>query len=354
MIKVLGLALYGPLAASTRYRLEQYAPGLAEHGIDLRIHHLLDDQYLRCRFSGRCPPATPLLKSGWERLSLLMNRQRFDAAMLYAELFPLLPSWLELRLLRQLPYVHDLDDAFHLKYRRSGWLSVMRPALGGKIDALMADAAAVTAGSGILAEYARQRNRNTFILPTVVDTERHRPLPRAEHAQFTVGWIGSPTTAPYLAQLVRPLARLGEEGPVRLLVVGGKAPRIPQVAVEEAEWSEATEISLINSFDVGVMPLPDDNWAKGKCAFKLIQCMACGVPVAASNVGANAEAVSADCGFLANCEEDWSAALRFFRDHPEARQRMGAAGRARAERLYSLRVALPVLADILHKTAASA
>lgn len=346
MIKALGLALYGPLAASTRYRLEQYAPGLAEHGIDLQMHHLLGDEYLRCRFAGCRPSAAPLLRAGWERLSLLLNRQRFDAVMLYAELFPLLPGWLERRILRQMPYVYDLDDAFYLKYRR-GRFGIMRPALGGKFDTLMAGAAAVTAGSGILAEYAQQHNRNTCLLPTVVDTERYRPAPRAERAQFTVGWIGSPTTAPYLAQLVRPLARLGEEGPVRLLVVGGKAPRIPHITVEEAEWSEATEIERINSFDVGVMPLPDDEWARGKCAFKLIQCMACGVPVAASNVGANAEAVSADCGFLADCAEDWSAALRFLRDHPEARRRMGAAGRARVEQQYSLRRTLSVLAEIL-------
>lgn len=353
MLNIAALSLYGPLAASTRYRLEQYTPGLTEHGIEFHIHHLLGDEYLRCRFAGRRPSAVPLLQAGWERLSLLLNQQRFDAVMLYAELFPLLPGWLERLVLRKMPYVYDFDDAFYLKYRRGrGRLGFLRPALGSKFDTLMAGAAAVTAGSGILAEYARQFNQNTCLLPTVVDTERYRPASRTAQARFTVGWIGSPTTAPYLAQLVRPLARLGAEGPVRLLVVGSKAPCIPNVTVEEAEWSEATEIELINSFDVGVMPLPDDEWARGKCAFKLIQCMACAVPVAASNVGANAEAVSADCGFLANCEEDWTAALRFLRDHPEARRQMGEAGRARVEQLYSLRSTLPILADILRRAAA--
>jgi glycosyltransferase involved in cell wall biosynthesis len=352
MIRLLALSLYGPLAASTRYRLEQYAPGLAEHGIDFQTHHLLGDEYLRCRFEGLRPSAAPLLKAGWERLSLLLNRQQFDAVMLYAELFPFLPDRLERRMLRSLPYVYDFDDAFYLKYRR-GRFGFLRPALGGKFDALIAGAAAVTAGSGILAEYARQHNSNTSLLPTVVDTQRYQSAPRPEQQNvFTIGWIGSPTTAPYLAQLVRPLASLGLEGAVRLLVVGGKAPQIPNVTVEEAEWSEAAEIALINSFDVGVMPLPDDEWARGKCAFKLIQCMACGVPVAASNVGANAEVVSADCGFLIEREEDWADALRFFRDHPEARRRMGAAGKARVEQHYSLRRTLPVLADILRQAAA--
>jgi len=125
MIKLLGLALYGPKAASTRYRLGQYVPGLAELGIDLQIRHLLDDDYLRRRFSGSPISWTNLLHAGWSRLGDLRNQEGFDAAILHCELLPLMPGWVERSLLPQ-PYIYDFDDAFYLKYR-SGKLGVIAP-----------------------------------------------------------------------------------------------------------------------------------------------------------------------------------------------------------------------------------
>jgi glycosyltransferase involved in cell wall biosynthesis len=268
--------------------------------------------------------------------------------MLHCELLPLMPGWVERSLLPR-PYIYDFDDAFYLKYR-SGKLGVMRPFLGGKFDAVIAGAAAVTAGNNTLADYARGKNTNTHLLPTVVDTERYMPASRPRNDIFTVGWIGSPSTAPYLTELVGPLSLIGKESPVRLVVIGGKAPSIPNVAVEEIEWSEQTEVVLINTFDVGVMPLPDDDWARGKCAFKLIQYMACAVPVVASRVGANIDVVQTDCGFLATGEREWVDALRFIRDQPLARRQMGKAGRLRVGQHYSLHRNLPILADIIRKT----
>ena len=103
-----------------------------------------------------------------------------------------------------------------------------------------------------------------------------------------------------MPELVQPLAALGAEAPLRFVVIGGKAPAISNVEVVELPWQEHTEVDLINTFDVGIMPLPDDDWARGKCAFKLIQYMACGVPVVASAVGANVDVVDADCGLLAS------------------------------------------------------
>lgn len=349
MIKVLGLALYGPMAASTRYRLGQYAPGLADQGIDLQIHHLLGDDYLRRRFDGEAIPWLSLLRSGWDRLGQLRAAKDFDAAMLHCELFPLMPGWVERTLLPR-PYIYDFDDAFYLKYR-SGKLGVLRPLLGNKFGTVMQGAAAITAGNNVLAEHARGQNTNTELLPTVVDTDRYVPVRRTPRDVFTVGWIGSPSTAPYLAELVGPLSRIGKESPVRLIVIGGKAPSIPNISVEEIAWSEQTEVALINTFDVGVMPLPDDDWARGKCAFKLIQYMACAVPVVASPVGANTHVVRADCGFLASTVEEWIHALRFLRDQSKSREEMGGAGRTRVEETYSLHHNLPVLADVIRRAA---
>jgi glycosyltransferase involved in cell wall biosynthesis len=205
-----------------------------------------------------------------------------------------------------------------------------------------------------LADYAGQHNNNTKYFPTVVDTSRYLPqFGSRGRAVFTVGWIGSPSTAVYLNELVQPLSALGLECSVRLIVIGGKSPSIPNVATTELIWSEHTEIELINSFDVGVMPLSDDDWARGKCAFKLIQYMACAVPVVASSVGANVEVVTAECGLLASTSQEWLTALRLLRDQPSIRVSMGEAGRTRIEKHYSLLKNLPILAGVIQDVAAN-
>jgi glycosyltransferase involved in cell wall biosynthesis len=350
MINVLAFALYGTMAASTRYRLEQYAPGLRELGVNLHIHHLLGDDYLHRRFTGLNFSASGLLKAGFNRLGELLTQRKFDAVMLHCELFPLLPGWVERAMLRR-PYVYDFDDAFYLRYQ-GGKMGLVRPLLGEKFDTVMAGAAAITAGNHVLADYAARHNLNTQYLPTVVDTKRYKQAQESRgKGVFTVGWIGSPSTAPYLSDLVSPLSKLAEEGRIRFVVIGGKAPNIPNVDVVEMNWSEETEVDLINSFDVGVMPLPDDAWARGKCAFKLIQYMACAVPVVASPVGANVELVSNGCGLLATTSDDWIEAIRLLRDQPRKRVDMGQAGRERVEQRYSLHVNLPVLASVLRQAA---
>lgn len=348
MIRVLGLALYGPLAASTRYRLSQYVPGLTAHGIDLQIRHLLGDSYLRRTFNGGSKPWLDMIKAGWERVGDLRGQGRYDAMLLHCELYPLMPGWGERALLRH-PYIYDFDDAFYLKYR-TGKLGVLSSVLGHKFDSVMRGAAAITAGNRVLADYARQHNANTQFLPTVVDTTRYMPTQHERGRELIVGWIGSPSTAPYLSELVAPLAALGREGPVRLIVIGGRAPQIANITIDQREWSEGTEVALINSFDIGVMPLPDDAWAGGKCAFKLIQYMACGVPVIASPVGANVDVVQPECGFLAAGEAQWLDALRTLRDQPSHARNLGAAGRERIKKDYSLDRNLPVLAEVIRKT----
>lgn len=350
MIKVLGLALYGPLAASTRYRLGQYIPGLAGLGIDLRIHSLLGDNYLRKRYSGGSLPIVEMLGSAFARFLDLWQREKYDVAMLHCELFPLMPGWIEHALIRS-PYIYDFDDAFYLKYR-SGWLGLGHPILGKKFDSVMVGAATVTAGNTTLTEYAKLRNPSTKYFPTVVDTTRYLPKFTNRGSQvFTVGWIGSPSTAPYLQKIIAPLSAIGLDGPVQLIVIGGKAPIVPNVKVVELDWSEDTEINLINSFDVGVMPLSNDEWSRGKCAFKLIQYMACATPVIASPVGANLEVVKSDCGILASTPEDWVNALRMLRDQPKIRVDMGEAGRERVVSNFSLHQNLPILANLIYETA---
>lgn len=347
MINILGLALYGPMAASHRVRLGQYRKGFLDKGIDLNIQSLLGNDYLQSRFQGGRRPLMSVLNAGLERVQLLLSRQRFDAAIVHCELFPLAPGWLERAALR-VPYIYDFDDAFYLRYR-GGNLGALQILLGGKFDSVMRGAAAITAGNTNLASYAKKLNSNVSVLPSVVDTAKYSPAARPDNPVFTVGWIGSPSTAPYLESLVAPLHMLGRERAMRLVVIGGKAPYIENVEVIEIPWSEDSEVDLINNFDVGVMPLPNDEWARGKCAFKLVQYMACGVPVVASRVGANIDLVTPECGFLAETDEQWVEGLRKLCDEPFMRIRMGESSRKRVLDAYSLKSNLPLLVNVIHK-----
>lgn len=349
MIRTLGLALYGPLAASTRYRLGQFVPGLAALGIDLEIHSLLGDGYLLRRFDGGGIAWRSMARDYAGRWAQLRAQKNFDVAVLHLELLPFVPAAAEHALLR-IPYVYDLDDAFYLRYHL-GTKRLLKPLLGRKFDRVIGRAAAVTAGNRHLAAHCTPLNPRVSDLPTVVDVNRYRPQPERKRGTFTIGWIGSPSTASYLPAMAPALSEFARSSPVDFIVIGGKAPSIPGVNVIELPWSEQTEVDLINSFDVGVMPLPDDEWARGKCAFKLIQYMACGVPVVASPVGANIDVVTPECGLLAKTQEEWVESLLHLRADKALRERMGAAGRARVEQHFSLHNAVPKLAAVIESVA---
>tara|TARA_Y100001970_G_scaffold158406_1_gene193725 strand:- start:161 stop:1213 length:1053 start_codon:yes stop_codon:yes gene_type:complete len=347
MINVLGLALYGPKAASHRYRLSQYKKGLVDHNINLEVYHLLDDDYLDSKFSGKPFSKIKLIISVFKRLKLVFSSQRYDVTILHCELLPFLPGPLEALLIPK-PYIFDFDDAWHLRYKldRS---KIFKIILENKVEKVIDNASTVHAGNSYLSKIASKHNQNVNVFPTVLDTEVYKPNSQSKKNIFTIGWIGSPSTAPYLKSLVNPLSELGSEGPVELHVIGGKAPEILNVEVHEIPWSEDTEVDNINKFDVGVMPLLDDEWAKGKCAFKLLQYMACGLPVVASNVGANKEVINSKLGYLVDNDQMWLESLRLLRDNPILRKRLGAAGRERVEESYSLRSNLPILAKTINE-----
>ena len=283
----------------------------------------------------------------------MRSLKNYDITIVYGELFPYLPSCLERQLLT-IPYIYDFDDSFFLKYRTRGhrWLS---PLLGNKFDRLIEGAVAVTAGNAELASYASNLNKNVTLLPSVVDTDRMSPASvEPTHDQgkpFTVGWIGSPSTTQYLSLLVQPLQELARERPVRLIVVGGAAPDIPGVEVTEHSWFLEREVSLIQQFDVGVMPLPDNSWTRGKSAYKLIQCMSCAIPVIASPVGANVDVVPPQCGLLARSPEQWLRAFRQLASDTELRHQLGASARQWVQERYSLQAAAPILASVIRRSA---
>jgi glycosyltransferase involved in cell wall biosynthesis len=349
MIRVIAFALYGPLAASTRYRLEQYIPFLKLYGIDLKVKYLLNDNYLKSRYDRTRLALYPIIKSYIARIREISDLRNFDIAIVYGELLPLFPSFIERHLIK-IPYIYDFDDAFYLKYRLN-FNCFFKYFFDKKIDLFINGATAVCAGNSYLFKYAAKLNKRVLMLPTAVNIKRYKKINLYKSKKkFTIGWIGSPSTEKYLSEIIKPISIIGKQTFIKLIVVGGKAPNIPGVEVEELAWSERDEIMLINSFDVGIMPLPLNEWTKGKCAFKLIQYMACGVPVIASRVGANIDVVPKKCGFLVSSEKEWVDALIKLHDNKHLRNKMGEASRKKVTSEFSALKNASILADLILKS----
>jgi glycosyltransferase involved in cell wall biosynthesis len=355
MPNVLALTRYDRLGASSRVRFLQFRDVLAAHGVRTDVQPFFDDAYVSALYAGRSPGLTQILAFYRRRRRALQERRRYDLLWLEKEALPWLPFWLESGLTSGVPYVVDLDDAWFHRYDRNR-IALVRSLMGNKIDRVMRGATIVVAGNDYLAARAREAGaRRIEVIPTVIDLARYPPAQGAtrDDGTLTVGWIGQPLNAHYLATIEPALRRIASRQRIKLRVVGAPVP--PQwngLPAESRPWSEATEIDEIGAFDVGIMPLPDTPWERGKCAYKLIQVMAAGKPVVASPVGANCEVVRHGAnGYLAGTTEEWANALSQLATDRDTRRHMGEAARRTVEDAYSLDRVAPRLARVLSEAA---
>jgi len=235
--------------------------------------------------------------------------------------------------------IFDVDDAIYVrKPRRLGEPPDESPWRKKKFAATCRWVDAVAAGNDVLAQVARNSARDIAVLPTSIDAACYRRTSAGADDPPTVAWIGSPENLIYLDMIRPALARLSQRHPtLRLRVICSQFPDWSDVAVERVAWSSATEAASLSGAHIGVMPLTDDAWSRGKCAFKLLQYMAAALPCVASPVGANTEAVLDGVnGLHATDDAEWERNLERLIVSPELRARFGAQGRARVEARYSL------------------
>lgn len=341
------LTKYGALGASSRMRFLQYSPWMKQAGFNVTIQPLLSDELLFARYQRGTYGIWQLMSAYAVRLLTLHRRHQFDVVWIEKEALPWLPAWFERWLLRGTDYVLDFDDAIFHNYdlHRSAWV---RRIYGRRIDRMMAGARLIVAGNHYLAERAIAAGAvHVEVIPTVVDLTRYAVKPSYSTTVYPrIVWIGSPSTLQYLRELSTPLATLSKRYPFILRVIGGGDVAIPGVEVESVVWAADTEANAISECDVGVMPLRNTPWEQGKCAYKLIQYMACGLPTVASPIGANLEVVVAgETGYFADTPTDWIEKLGFLLCDVTLRQRLGQAGRARVAAEYCLQRTAPKLVD---------
>ncbi|MGI2325316.1 MULTISPECIES: glycosyltransferase family 4 protein [unclassified Methylococcus] len=352
-MRILALTRYDTLGASSRVRFYQYFPYLAEDGIEIETSAFLSNAYLVTLYERHDRQLRHIVPAYFRRLQALVGVRHFDLLWIEKELFPWLPAAAE-AVLKWLgiPYVADYDDAVFHNY--DGHRNpLFRTLLGRKIDEVMRNAGVVVAGNPYLAERARQAGAaKVEIVPSVIDLNRYpepeTARPRDPARPVRIGWIGTPSTAPFLRRVRMPLQRVADAPDLRLVLIGTGDTDVGISGAERLAWSEEREYELLETLDIGIMPLADLPWERGKCGYKLIQYMACGKPVIASPVGVNAEIVEHGVnGFLASSDGEWTEAITALANDAALRERMGRAAREKVVRTYSVQSQLPRLREIL-------
>ncbi len=342
-MRVLALTSYPVEAAATRFRLQQMVRPLEDHGVELDVRPLLSS----AAFSGLYDRASAV-QTAWRlgrahlrRLRDVVDSRGFDVVLLQREAALLGPPVIEvlIRGVGRRPLVLDLDDPT--------WIAYDSPTFGragrllkwpGKTDWLIDRAAVVTGGSRAIVEHAEGRGVPARLVPTVVDTDVFRPRDGPAAAVPRVGWIGTHSTLPYLTSVAPALSRVAAGTGFRLLVVGGGADvGFDGLDVEQRPWTMAGEVADFRSLDVGLYPLADDEWARGKSGFKAVQYLACGVPFVVSPVGATCDiGVAGVTHFEATSLDEWADAVHRLVADPPLRAAMGAAARAHALERYTV------------------
>lgn len=330
----------GRTVPSARFRVRQYISGLRPLGIAM--------QESPARF-GAYPPLQRLLRPGWaalslaERITAIAASRNAQVTLLQREMLSTLAT---VERFTKAPRVLDVDDAIWLTRTSRFAISIARLCR------------LVICGNSYIADYFESNGCHVKVLPTPVDTDRFTPADRtARRAGRIVCWIGMSSGHRYLQGVEESLARVLRSDPrTRLRVVSDLRPRLSLLnpaQVEFLRWSESTEVECVRTADVGIMPLDNSAWSRGKCAYKLLTYMACGLPVVASAVGMNTEVLagSNSGGLLANSRDEWVDALSYVLDNPDQARFMASLGRRTVTRRYSLEACTPLLAGMLNAVA---
>lgn len=353
--RVLLLSKYPRLGASSRLRSLQYLPLLEEEGFEFTVESLFDEKYLKNIYVNGMRSKLAVSQYYIKRLFVLLSVRKYDLVWVEKELFPYLPAIFEKILdLYGVRYIVDYDDAIFHNYDVSK-NKLVRFFVGNKINKVMRYSQHVVVGNDYLAEYAKLAGvKRLEIIPTVVDHLRYKKREKLTKGKLTVGWIGTPATQKYIVEILPALLAANQQHPFRLLLIGASSNIVKYLSgldVVVRPWSEATEADMISDMDIGIMPLHDGPWERGKCGYKIIQYMACGVTVIASPVGVNESIIEKyKVGFLAKTNQEWTAALLKLLESSCLRSRNGTAGRKAVEENYSLESQVLNMRNVLNSS----
>jgi glycosyltransferase involved in cell wall biosynthesis len=343
-------------SASERYRIYQFLPFLERAGFACTVrpfatralHRAIQREKLASKFS-----LTPLCYV--RRFFQLSNLSQYDAVVVHRGIFPFPWPALEKMIIRRHPKViFDFDDAIHIGHQDIGttkypWIYKLK--YGPGVNEMLRHSTHVIAGNRTLADHALQFNSQVSVIPTVVDLDQYAyQSPRTSSDVLTIGWVGSRSTSPYLLEMEPAFRKLNEAypGKIRFQIYGHPERILNLPNFSSLPFSLATEIADLRNIDIGIMPAPDNEWTRGKCAFKAIQYMALGIPTVVSPVGMATELVENNVnGFWARTPQEWFEALSQLVSDAQLRVRLSEEGRKTVESCYSLQAWGLRLAELL-------
>jgi glycosyltransferase involved in cell wall biosynthesis len=329
---------------ASRYRFLQYIPHLKAAGFDITVRPLLPEIYYKLG-EIECPTRRTATRIGISAFSLarrifqLPQTFRADLVLLENQVFPYDPGLLDrLALLMNAKLVVEFDDAIYLT-----------PLHRRKLLDTISRAHHVIVGNRHLEAFARQKSARVSVVPTVVNTSLYpeKPVDSGRKGPLRIGWIGLPAGLPFLKTIEPAIQAVAQTNNIEFHIISSQAYDIEGVACRFTPWSEDGEIDALYNLDVGVMPLPDTEWARGKCGLKLLQYMAAGRPAVASPVGVNSEILRhGQDGFLASSTDEWIKSLTKLASEPKLRKELGQHGRQRVLENYSLDIWAPRVASL--------
>lgn len=330
-------------APSQRFRFEQYLDFLTQEGHSWRMAPFISNQTWAILYKPghTLAKAAGILAGFGRRVGLLFSVPQYDYVFVHREASPIGPpvfEWIISRLLGK-RVVYDFDDAIWIPNTSEANKLVAGVKWHHKVQSICRWAYKVSCGNAYLRDYGRQFNPNAIINPTTIDTVHlhNQVKDQSVPGRLVIGWTGTHSTLKYLHQVVPVLAKLEQEFDFEFRVISNQPPELPLRSLVYVPWRKETEIADLLAFHVGLMPLEDDPWAKGKCAFKALQYMALGIPALVSPVGMNTEVVQEGVnGNVCATAAEWENSLRRLLQNPGLRQEMGRHARQTIEQRYSV------------------
>lgn len=333
-------------APSQRFRFEQYQAELLQRGFQVLMQSFWDKRTWSILYSRNktTKKFIGLIKGFVRRLKILFQIKKYDYVFIHRECLPIGPPILEwiIAIVLNKKIIYDFDDAIWLPNTTQENRIATFLKWHSKVKAICRWSYKISCGNSYLADYAMQFNKAVVVNPTTIDTTSlHNPdsyNSTKNDSYVTIGWTGTHSTLKYLNSLIPVITHLERENPIKFLIISNKNPYFKTNTIEFIKWCQETEIEDLMKFDIGIMPLTDDIWAKGKCGFKALQYMALGIPVVASPVGAgNAIIENKVDGFLCKSHQEWLNHLTILIKDKQLRQKMGLKGRAKVIKCYSVK-----------------
>lgn len=345
------------ISPGQRFRIEQWEPYLKEKNIVIDYFSLTDEKYREVIYQeGNFKAKLAIIaKASLKRLNQILKASKYDIVYLYRYANVIGPAFFEKFMqLRGYPVIFDFDDAIFItdtsKSNKSfGWAKFSQ-----KTKTICRLSTSVSVGNSYLADYAQKYNKNVYIIPTSIDTKRYQPTKKKseDNKPVIIGWTGSSTSQYHLEQFEPTLAKLIEKrNDVEIRVISNREPSFEKIPYTWRAWSVETEIDQIGEIDIGIMPTPDDEWSRGKCALKALQYMSLGIPTICTDMGANRDVIKhGENGFLAKESKQWLECFDTLIDNKELRIKLGNEARKTVVDHYSMQKCAELFEDVVRKT----